>query len=89
MRSSCNQRSVAGSRSGGIAETQEIIDFCAKHGIGAEIEVIDANRIDEAYERLLAGDVQNRFVIDVATIQTDRVLFTDRIEFLYGLDRIR
>jgi uncharacterized zinc-type alcohol dehydrogenase-like protein len=45
-----------------------MIDFCARHGIGAEVEVIDADRIDEAYERLLAGDVRYRFVIDVSTM---------------------
>ena len=63
-----NRRSIAGSLSGGVAETQEMIDFCARHGIGAQVEVIDANRIDEAFARLLAGDVRYRFVIDVATM---------------------
>lgn len=63
-----NRRSIAGTRSGGLAETQEMVDFCARHGIGADVEVIDANRIDEAYERLLAGDVRFRFVIDAASL---------------------
>jgi uncharacterized zinc-type alcohol dehydrogenase-like protein len=63
-----NGRSIAGSRSGGLPETQEMIDFCAAHGIRAEVEVIDAARIDEAYERLLAGDVRYRFVIDTAAL---------------------
>lgn len=63
-----NRRSIAGTRSGGLAETQEMIDFCAERGIGAEVEVIGADRIDEAYERLLAGDVRFRFVIDIATM---------------------
>ncbi len=63
-----NRRSIAGTRSGGLPETQEMIDFCAEHGIGAEVEVIDADQIDEAYERLLAGDVRYRFVIDVSTM---------------------
>lgn len=63
-----NRRSLAGTRSGGLAETQEMIDFCAEHGIGAEVEVIDADGIDEAYERLLAGDVRYRFVIDITTL---------------------
>tara|TARA_R110001583_G_scaffold168710_2_gene321575 strand:- start:267 stop:983 length:717 start_codon:yes stop_codon:yes gene_type:complete len=63
-----NRRSIAGTRSGGLAETQEMIDFCGKHGIGAEIELIHADQIDEAYERLLAGDVRYRFVIDVGTM---------------------
>lgn len=63
-----NRRSIAGTRSGGLAETQEMIDFCAKHGIGAQVEVMDADRIDEAYERLLAGDVRYRFVLDINTL---------------------
>ena len=67
-RCSRNRRSIAGTLSGGLPETQEMIDFCAEHGIGAEVEVIDADRIDEAYERLLAGDVRYRFVIDVSTM---------------------
>ena len=65
-----NRRSIAGTRSGGLPETQEMIDFCAQHAIGAEVEVIDADRIDEAYERLLAGDVRYRFVIDVSTMKS-------------------
>ncbi|NEB39451.1 NAD(P)-dependent alcohol dehydrogenase [Streptomyces sp. SID14515] len=61
-------RSIAGSAIGGIAETQEMLDFCAVHGLGAEIEVIGANQVNEAYERVLASDVRYRFVIDTATI---------------------
>ncbi|MFI7895370.1 NAD(P)-dependent alcohol dehydrogenase [Streptomyces sp. CACIS-1.16CA] len=61
-------RSIAGSAIGGIKETQEMLDFCAVHGLGAEIEVIDANQVNEAYERVLASDVRYRFVIDTATI---------------------
>ena len=53
---------------GGIAETQEMLDFCAEHGIGAEIEVIAADQVNEAYERVLASDVRYRFVIDTATL---------------------
>jgi uncharacterized zinc-type alcohol dehydrogenase-like protein len=63
-----NRRSIAGTRSGGIAETQEMLDFCAAHGIGAEVEVINADSIDDAYRRLLAGDVRFRFVIDNSTL---------------------
>ncbi len=63
-----NRRSLAGMRSGGLAETQEMIDFCAEHGIGAQVEVISADQIDYAYERLLAGEVRYRFVIDVSTM---------------------
>ncbi|AXI69877.1 MULTISPECIES: NAD(P)-dependent alcohol dehydrogenase [Streptomyces] len=61
-------KSLAGSAIGGIAETQEMLDFCAVHGLGAEIEVIEADRVNEAYERVLASDVRYRFVIDTATI---------------------
>jgi uncharacterized zinc-type alcohol dehydrogenase-like protein len=63
-----NRRSLSGTRSGGIRETQEMINFCAAHRIAAEVELIDADHIDEAYARLLAGDVRYRFVIDVATM---------------------
>jgi uncharacterized zinc-type alcohol dehydrogenase-like protein len=59
---------LAGSMIGGIAETQEMLDFCAEHGIGAEIELIGASEINEAYERVQASDVRYRFVIDTATI---------------------
>ncbi|WP_372348891.1 NAD(P)-dependent alcohol dehydrogenase [Streptomyces sp. KL116D] len=61
-------KTLAGSMIGGIAETQEMLDFCAEHGLGAEIELIEASRINEAYERVLASDVRYRFVIDTATI---------------------
>ncbi|MGO4385136.1 NAD(P)-dependent alcohol dehydrogenase [Specibacter sp. RAF43] len=62
------RRSFAGSAIGGIRETQEMLDFCAEHGIGAEIEVIPAGKINDAYERVLASDVRYRFVIDAATL---------------------
>lgn len=62
------RRSFAGSMIGGIAQTQEMLDFCAKHKIGSEIEVISADEIDEAYDRVVASDVRYRFVIDTATI---------------------
>lgn len=62
------RKTLAGSMIGGIAETQEMLDFCAAHGLGAEIEVIGAERINEAYERILASDVRYRFVIDTSTI---------------------
>ncbi|WP_338699924.1 NAD(P)-dependent alcohol dehydrogenase [Streptomyces sp. Q6] len=61
-------KTLAGSMIGGIAETQEMLDFCAEHGLGSEIELIEASRINEAYERVLASDVRYRFVIDAATI---------------------
>ena len=62
------RRSFAGSMIGGIRETQEMLDFCAEHGLGAEIEVIPAEKINDAYERVLASDVRYRFVIDTATL---------------------
>jgi alcohol dehydrogenase (NADP+) len=62
------RRSFAGSMIGGIALTQEMLDFCAEHGLGAEIEVIAAEKINEAYERVLASDVRYRFVIDASTL---------------------
>lgn len=67
-----NRRAIAGTRSGGIAETQEMLDFCATHGIHAEVELIHADDIDAAYRRLLAGDVKFRFVIDNATLAESR-----------------
>jgi uncharacterized zinc-type alcohol dehydrogenase-like protein len=62
------RRSLSSSGIGGIAETQEMLDFCAEHGVGAEIELIRAEEVNEAYERMLASDVRYRFVIDTATI---------------------
>ncbi|UUU24596.1 NAD(P)-dependent alcohol dehydrogenase [Streptomyces sp. DSM 40750] len=62
------RKTLAGSGIGGIQETQEMLDFCAEHGLGAEIELIRADQINEAYERVLASDVRYRFVIDTATI---------------------
>lgn len=62
------RRTLAGSMIGGIAQTQEMLDFCAEHGIVADIELIAAQDIDAAYARMLAGDVKYRFVIDNATL---------------------
>ncbi|MEV6812460.1 NAD(P)-dependent alcohol dehydrogenase [Micromonospora sp. NPDC051296] len=64
-----NRRSFAGSSIGSIAETQEMLDFCAEHGIAPEIEVIDADAINEAYERVLKSDVRYRFVIDINSLR--------------------
>jgi uncharacterized zinc-type alcohol dehydrogenase-like protein len=61
------RRSWAGSMIGGIAQTQEMLDFCAEHGLGAEIELIDGEQIDEAYDRVVGSDVRYRFVIDTST----------------------
>ncbi|OYD83903.1 NAD(P)-dependent alcohol dehydrogenase [Azospirillum brasilense] len=62
------RRSLAGSMIGGIPETQEMLDFCAEHGIVSDIEMIRANEINEAYERMLKGNVKYRFVIDSASL---------------------
>ncbi|WP_395682956.1 NAD(P)-dependent alcohol dehydrogenase [Dokdonella sp.] len=62
------RRAIAGSLIGGIAETQEMLDFCADKGIVSDIEMIPAQKIDEAYDRMVRSDVKYRFVIDIATV---------------------
>jgi uncharacterized zinc-type alcohol dehydrogenase-like protein len=62
------RRSLAGSLIGGIPETQEMLDYCAEHNIVSDVEVIDMKDVNEAYERMLRGDVKYRFVIDLATL---------------------
>lgn len=62
------RRSLAGSLIGGIRQTQEMLDFCARHGIVADIEMIRADEINTAYERMLKGDVKYRFVMDMASL---------------------
>jgi alcohol dehydrogenase (NADP+) len=64
------RRAVAGSLVGGIAETQEMLEFCAAHKIGADVEVIRIQDIEAAYERMKVGDVKYRFVIDMASLKT-------------------
>ena len=64
-----HRRSIAGSLIGGIAETQEVLDFCAEHGIISDVELIPIQQINEAYERMLKGDVKYRFVIDMASLK--------------------
>jgi alcohol dehydrogenase (NADP+) len=64
-----NRRSLSGTLVGNIAETQEMLDFCAEHGIAAEVEVIGADEIDKAFDRVAAGDVRYRFVVDIATLR--------------------
>jgi uncharacterized zinc-type alcohol dehydrogenase-like protein len=61
------RRSLSGSKMGGIRQAQEMFNFCAAHGLGAEVEVIPASKINDAYERVLASDVRYRFVIDANT----------------------
>ena len=63
------RRSIAGSVIGGIAETQELLDFCGEHNIVSEIEIINIQNINEAYERMLKSDVHYRFVIDMASLK--------------------
>ncbi|MFZ4058789.1 MAG: NAD(P)-dependent alcohol dehydrogenase [Ferruginibacter sp.] len=63
------RRSLAGSLIGGIKETQEMLDYCAEHQIVSEVEVINADLINEAYERMLKNDVRYRFVIDIASMK--------------------
>lgn len=63
------RRTLAGSMIGGIAETQEMLDFCAEHGLAADVEVIDIKDVNEAYERMLKSDVRYRFVIDIASLK--------------------
>ncbi len=65
------RRSVSGSPIGGIAETQEMLDFCGKHGITADVEVIPIQKVNEAYERLLRSDVKYRFSIDMASLKSE------------------
>ena len=62
------RKSLAGSGIGGIKETQDMLDFCSKHNITCDIELISADKINEAYERVLKSDVRYRFVIDMATL---------------------
>lgn len=63
------RRTLAGSLIGGIAETQEMLDFCAEHGIVSDIELIPVQQINEAYDRMVKSDVKYRFVIDIATLK--------------------
>jgi len=65
------RRSIAGSLIGGIAETQEMLDFCGKHNIISDIEMINMNQINEAYERMLKSDVKYRFVIDIDSLRKE------------------
>jgi alcohol dehydrogenase (NADP+) len=64
------RHSLSGSPIGSIAETQEMLDFCGKHGITADVEVIPIQKVNEAYERLLKGDVKYRFTIDMESIKS-------------------
>jgi uncharacterized zinc-type alcohol dehydrogenase-like protein len=63
------RRTIAGSAIGGMAETQEMMDFCAEHGIVSDVEMIDIKNVNEAWERMAKNDVRYRFVIDMATMK--------------------
>jgi uncharacterized zinc-type alcohol dehydrogenase-like protein len=63
------RRKIGGSLIGGIPETQEMLDYCGKHGIVSEIELIPIQKINEAYERMIRGDVKYRFVIDLKSLR--------------------
>jgi alcohol dehydrogenase (NADP+) len=68
------RRQIAGSLIGGIKETQEMLDFCAEHGIVSDIEIIPVQQINTAYERMLKSDVKYRFVIDIGSLKTEATL---------------
>jgi uncharacterized zinc-type alcohol dehydrogenase-like protein len=65
------RRSIAGSRVGGIRETQEMLDYCAEHGIQAEIEKIPIQKVNEAFDRTIKADVKYRFVIDMSSLKNE------------------
>lgn len=65
------RRSLSGSNIGGIAETQEMLDFCGKHNVTADVEIIPIQKVNEAYERLLRSDVKYRFSIDMASLKSE------------------
>ena len=62
------RKSICGSLIGGIKETQEMLDFCAEHNIVSDIELIPVQKVNEAYERMMKGDVRYRFVLDMKTL---------------------
>nr|WP_298268519.1 hypothetical protein [Geobacter sp.] len=65
------RRSLSGSIIGGIAETQEMLDFCGEHNIAADVEVIPIQKVNEAYERLVKANVKYRFSIDMASLKSE------------------
>jgi uncharacterized zinc-type alcohol dehydrogenase-like protein len=69
-RRTAGRRSLAGSSIGGTRETQEMLDFCGRHKITCDIEVIPIQKVNEAYERVLKSDVRYRFVIDMASLKS-------------------
>jgi uncharacterized zinc-type alcohol dehydrogenase-like protein len=73
MQMAAHRNAIAGSLIGSIAETQEILDLCAQHGIGPDIELLDIKNINDAYTRVEDGEVRYRYVIDMATLKPDAV----------------
>ena len=71
MQIASHRNSVAGSLIGNIAETQEVLDFCAKHNIAPDIQIIDIAEINDAYKRVEKGDVRFRYVIDMSTLKDE------------------
>jgi uncharacterized zinc-type alcohol dehydrogenase-like protein len=65
------RRSISGSLIGGIAETQEMLDFCGDHNVTADVEVVPIQKVNEAYERLLKSDVKYRFSVDMASLKSE------------------
>ena len=65
------RRRISGTNNGGIPQTQEMLDFCGEHGLGADIETIAVQQVNEAWERVVASDVRYRFVIDTASLVED------------------
>ena len=63
------RRNLSGSLIGGLAETQEMLDFCGQHGVVSDVELIPIQKINEAYERMIRSDVRYRFVIDIASLK--------------------
>ena len=73
MQTAFHRNGVAGTLIGNIAETQEVLDFCAKHNVTHDIEVIDIADINDAYKKVEKGDVRSRYVIDMSTLRKDDV----------------
>ena len=67
-----HRKSVAGSIIGSIAETQEVLEFCAEHGIGPDIQVIPIQQVNQAYKEVEKGEVRFRYVIDIASLKQER-----------------
>ena len=71
MQTAMHRNGVAGSLIGSIAETQEVLDFCAEHGVAHDIQILDIKDINDAYKEVEKGDVRFRYVIDMSTLQPE------------------